>query len=478
VPPPADAADAADAAEEMKPQLGRRAVWLVLVACLAALVLRNAGEGGLARAEDQDLVRTLLDVQDRIEAGYVRELDRADLARAAVDGMLGLTTDVNTVFVPPVQTQSFEDDLAGRFTGVGILIRAVRSQEPDWTPDQPTGGLVVTRPLPGGPAKEAGILPRDRIVAVNGASIIDQPQREVIDQIRGIAGTDVTLTIDRGDDEQLDFRLTRRPVRAILVDGFSVDDEGEPQFLIEYDLPQVGTGEMPRVAFVRLPGFVPGSTEAVAGALMSVDVGRLDGIVLDLRGNPGGQLSEAVALADLFLPGGRIVSEEGANLPRRDFYATPAADATGQRVEELPLVVVVDGGSASASEVFAAAIQEHGRGTVVGTRTYGKGSVQTIDDLGRGGRLGRLKYTTAYYLTPAGRPVDRSAGEAYGVYPQVTVELEADAPEGFGDAVPAPGQVWTAYQVLVAKLAALAGGEGAAEQAPLVTPARSPPDAG
>jgi hypothetical protein len=104
--------------------------------------------------------------------------------------------------------------------------------------------------------------------------------------------------------------------------------------------------------------------------------------------------------------------------------------------------------------------------------------VQTIDDLGRGGRLGRLKYTTAYYLTPAGRPVDRSAGEAYGVYPQVTVELEADAPEGFGDAVPAPGQVWTAYQVLVAKLAALAGGEGAAEQAPLVTPARSPPDAG
>ena len=442
--------------------------WGVATAALMALTLRAAVSATPPRNDDLAFVRTLGDVTGLLERGYVREVDPETLRRAAVAGMLNLATDPHTVYVPPAEAEGFDDQLGGQYKGIGVTIVAARDGEAGFDPGDPaaaSGGIRVLRPLPGSPAAAAGLLTGDVIVGVDGQDVRPLPLPDIQALILGPAGTEVELSIERptgvpgGEPAAFDVAVGRAAVQSPVLAGIANGPDGEPRFVIEArDLPEppagVGSGELPRVAYVRLATFVPGAADRVASVLAGS--GDLDGLILDLRSNPGGLLTEAAKLADLFLDGGVIVWSEGANAPRN---VARAGDDAGDRLTRgLPVAVLLDRASASASEVFAGALQDHGRATVVGERSFGKGSVQDVIDLADGGRL---KMTTAYYHLPGGRVVQREAGdETWGIDPDVPAPpTEADAAPAVLDSIrgggPAiPSQVWRAYAVLLAELAA------------------------
>ena len=428
-----------------------RLVWLAVVAAVAALALRV----GSAPPRDDDLafVRTLLEVKGHLADEYVRDVDEASLGRAAIDGMLRLATDPFTAYVPPEEESAFDDAVEGRFVGVGVVVRP--ANEDQSADDAESGGLVVVRPIPDSPAAAAGLLAGDVIVSADGVDVRPLPQGEVIDRIKGPAGTTVGLGVERpGRAEPLSFDVERAAVRPSPIEGFGREPDGSPIFLVPPP-PDAGlpTGELPRIGYVRLPQFVPGGAEATAKVIADLKAdGGLDGLILDLRFNPGGLLGEAVQLADLFLDDGVIVWSEGEHSPRSE------VEAAAQEADllDLPLVVLIDRASASASEVFAGALSDHRRAIVVGERSYGKGSVQDVIDL-RGGGRGKLKLTTAYYHLPGGRVVQRKPGdETWGIDPDVPapIDVENAAPPPSPDAPPLVGQVWRAYETLVAQLAA------------------------
>ena len=427
-----------------------RLIWGGFAAVLACLVLRGAGSGGVVDADEADFVRTLIEVKDRVEGGYVSDVDADDLRLAAINGMLALTTDPNTNFIPPQQTEAFDDRLEGTFRGIGVTVSLA-----------PGGGMLVERPLPGGPAIAAGVRGGDVIVEADGVDLTDKPLSEATELVRGPIGTSVQLAIARpGHDGRLELEVRRDTVAAPIVDGFTTDPvTGEPGFLVEPpEIAGVGTGEGPRVAYVRLREFAPTAAASVLNAIREVDDGGpVDALILDLRDNPGGLLDEAWQLADLFLPAGKLITWEGGKtVVRAPLVATAPADELGQRLEAIPLVLLVDAGSASASEVVSGALSDHGRATIVGEATYGKGSVQSVYELGSRGRLGRLKLTRAYYHLPGGRVLERTAdGRAFGVGVDVPVPLvEGDARrDPDADGPDFPRQVWRAYEVVLGLLA-------------------------
>ena len=437
-----------------------RLAWGVVVAGMAVLALRAAVAAPSPRSDDLAFVRTLGDVVKHLRGGYVREVDDERLREAAIAGMLGLAADPHTVYVPPVSSADFDNALAGSFTGIGVTIEPARLDEPGFDPadpEAPSGGLAVVRPLPGSPAIKAGLRAGDVIRRVDGQDITGLPLDDVRDEIVGPTGTSVTLGIDRPAGEgsrPFEATVVRAPIQNPILRGIARRDDGEPRFLITADdLPGgppggVGSGELPRVAYLGLSQFVPQTAERIAATVAAIEKdGPLDGLILDLRQNPGGMLAEAVALADLFLgdDGAVITWSEGLHSPRRVAPATP-----GGALAELPTVILVDRASASASEVLAGALSDHGRATVVGERTFGKGSVQDVIALGDGGRL---KMTTAYYHLPGGRVVHREADSAvWGVEPDVAVPPDLGSP-GDGEGPFFPNQVWAAYETLLAELA-------------------------
>lgn len=422
----------------------------------------------MPRDEDLAFVRTLLNIKGHLREEYVRDIDDATLRKAAIDGMLGLATDRHTEYVPPVDTKAFEDGLAGRFDGVGVIVEAANVDDPEFSSDESaSGGLVIVYPIPGSPAAQAGLVTGDRIVGVDGVEVLDAPQDAVIKRITGPTGTRVDLAIERmvpetGATTSFDVSVTRAAVEAPVLEGASRQPDGSPVFMLTpNDLPAgMATGELPRIAYIRLTQFTPNSADAILTTLrrLGEEGGELDGFILDLRNNPGGLLDESIKLLDLFIDEGVLTWSEGEHSPRRTWNASPeVAGVLGGAGRELPLVVLVDRTSASASEVTAGALSNHGRATIVGERSYGKGSVQdiiTLDD------TGRLKMTTAYYHLPNGRIVDRQPGSAgggvWGIDPDVPALVDFSDPATIGNrgGLPIPGPVWRAYEVLLAQLAA------------------------
>jgi carboxyl-terminal processing protease len=352
----------------------RRGALLVVAVLVVSAVLGGIyGPSVRATSSDvnslQDSVKSFTRVLSVVEKNYATPVDTDHaLYSGAIPGMLRVL-DPHSSFFDPRAYANLREDQRGRYYGVGMTI----------VPREKF--TYVLAPMPGAPAFRAGIRPGDVIVAVDGKPAEGLSSSEVADMLKGPKGTIVHITMKRvGYDQELNFTVTRDEIPKHSVD-------------LAFDV-------KPGVGYIKLSGFNETTDTELAAALKQVDATNLDGLVLDLRGNPGGLLNEAVAVSDMFLDKNQlIVSHHGRTSQERRYYAV-----RGNRGVTVPLVVIVNGGSASASEIVTGSIQDHDRGIVVGEQSFGKGLVQTVSGLSENTGLA---LTTARYYTPSGRLIQR-----------------------------------------------------------------------
>jgi carboxyl-terminal processing protease len=330
------------------------------------------------------------DAFERVRANYVRPVKDGELIDAAIQGMVS-NLDPHSSYMDAKMYGDMQITTKGEFGGVGIEVT------------QDEGGLIkVISPIDGTPASRAGIKTGDRIAGIDGNSIAGLPLNDAIDKMRGPAGSKITLTILReGEKKPFDVTL----VRAIVsVEADTYRREGD-------------------IGYIRLPGFneqtADGLEKAVRDLKKQIGPG-IKGYVLDLRNNPGGLLDQAIQVSDDFLNSGEIVSTRGRHPEDTQRYDAKGGDITDGK----PVVVLINGGTASASEIVSGALQDHKRATIVGMISFGKGSVQTIIPLGEG--RGALRLTTARYYTPSGHSI-----QAEGIIPDIQVAQgdEANVPK-------------------------------------------------
>jgi carboxyl-terminal processing protease len=358
-----------------------------LVAALVAALLSATPASAAPRHDTSQAYRSLdvlAEVLAYIQNSYVEELKEKDLVQSAVEGMVQ-RLDPHSMILRPEVYRAMRDETSGEFDGVGLEVTQTGEE------------IIVVAPLADSPAERAGILSGDRIVAIDGAATKDMPIGEATRRMKGAAGTKVVVSIARPSlREPQSFALVRDHVRTTSVDWRVVDRAA-------------GT------VYVRVRVFQDRSDrelrQALDGARKELG-GPIQGLVLDLRNNPGGLLDQAVKIADRFLSKGVIVTTEGRG-------KTPEVEEAHEKDTEpaYPVVLLVNRGSASASEIVAGALQDHARAVVVGAQTFGKGSVQTVVELEDGSAL---KLTVAKYYTPSHRSIQER-----GITPDVAV---ADSP--------------------------------------------------
>lgn len=323
----------------------------------------------------------LNEVLERVRGEYVDRIDDQRLVDAAINGILE-ELDPHSTYLNPDQYEEVRISTSGNYTGVGL----------DVSVDD--GRVTVVAPLDGAPAARAGILPGDVVVSVDDLPVSQDNVDDAVNRMRGAIGTEVMVGVMReGSEQPLRFALTRAEVQVNTVRA-------------EY----LGDG----VGYLRLSAFSEHTSADLASAARSLHKQSgtgLKGVVLDLRNNPGGVLNAAVEVADSFLHEGLIV--RGSGRARRSRFEQHAH--AGDELEGVPTIVLVNGGSASASEIVAGALQDHRRARIVGERTYGKGSVQTVMPLGEGSAI---KLTTSRYMTPSGRSIN-----GVGIEPDVVVRI-------------------------------------------------------
>ena len=317
------------------------------------------GAGGAARS-------LLEEVEERVRSEYVEPVTKEQLDLAAVDGMVA-SLDPHSAFLDPAEYEAMRVSTAGHYSGVGLEVA------------ERDGRIAVVTPIDGSPAARAGVRSGDILLEVDGRTVEDGTLHEIIDRMRGFVGSTVRLTVERGGEpEPLQFALERSEVHVRTV-------RAEP-------LPG-------RYGYLRVTHFTDATPRDFDRALADLQsTGPLRGLVLDLRGNPGGVLESSVSVADEFLDSGIIVRAEGRTAESRFELRATAGDA----LRSAPLVVLIDRGSASGAEIVAGALRDHGRATLMGERTFGKGSVQTVMPLANGQAL---KLTTSRYFTPSGASI-------------------------------------------------------------------------
>jgi carboxyl-terminal processing protease len=344
-----------------------------------ALRIEHRPRAAIPAAVSPDSTALVAEVMDRVRREYVDRIDDRQLVEGAIRGIVK-ELDQHSSYLDPAQYEEIRISTSGNYTGVGLDVSV------------DGGKVTVVEPLAGAPAAVAGILPGDVVVSIDDMPVERGNVAETVNRMRGAPGTPVTVDVVRGDGgKPLRFALTRAPVQVKTVNS-------------EY----LGNG----LAYFRLSAFAestPRDLAVAAHAAIEKANGKLLGVVLDLRNNPGGVLDAAVQVADEFLADGLIVSGTGrVKQARFEQFAS-----AGDELEGVPVVLIVNGGSASASEIVAGALQDHQRAQIVGERTYGKGSVQTVMPLGEGSAL---KLTTSLYLTPSGRSIN-----GIGIDPDVVV---------------------------------------------------------
>ena len=340
---------------------------------------------------------------------YVSDPDPDLLLRGALKGMTDALDDPYTEFIPPADRDTFEKDITGRFVGIGA---SVGVQD---------GWLTIAYPLEGSPAYKAGVLAGDRIIRIGSASTKGFTLDDGVKHLMGEPGTNVELTVLRGyatrtsgtaadgrrtpgEPEEVKIEITRGQIAAKSTHGFRWLGEAGRMGDWDYTIdPSRG------IVYLRLTQFTPSLAAEIKAALQGLNA---KGLILDLRDNPGGVLDQAVAVSDLFLASGTIVSTRGRGNDEQVYSAKP-----GSPLESLPLAVLVNQSSASASEIVAGALQDNGRAVVVGVRTFGKGLVQRVEPL-HSVPGAQLKLTEQHYYLPSGRLIQRTDdSKAWGVDP-------------------------------------------------------------
>ncbi|MGB3456819.1 MAG: S41 family peptidase [Litorimonas sp.] len=359
------------------------------VAAVSLFAITTANQAALAvekpsYSDTFEQLDLFADVMARVRSDYVVEVEDGELIEDAINGMLQ-SLDPHSSYVNPEDFQRLQEQTSGRYVGVGMEVT------------QEDGYVKVVAPIDGSPAKEAGIESGDFITEINGETVLGLSLTEAVNIIRGKAGEEVTLTIARVDEEPRDITLERREVNREVV---------------SYEI-------MDGVPYIRISQFNEKAAPGLEGAIAELrrEMGRsLPGLVLDLRSNPGGLLTESIKVSSVFLDGGKVVSTRGRDATEQQNYSAEA----GQLLDGVPVVVLIDEASASASEIVAGAIQDRGRGIVLGMTSFGKGSVQSLIPL-RGGRDGALRLTTQRYYTPDGRSI-----QGTGIDPDLFVSAYPD----------------------------------------------------
>src|SRR4249920_1029498 len=359
------------------------AFWtFVMLACLAgATTVLNVTRTYSATTSNSEIYKQLdlfADVLERVRSDYVDKLDDATLIDSAINGMLS-ALDPHSAYLNPKNFRDMQVQTRGEFGGLGIEVT------------MENGVVKVVSPIDDTPAAKAGLQTNDLITHLDNEQIVGLTLEQAVEKMRGPVNTPITLTIVRkGKDEPFDVRIVRDVIRINAVKSRAEGD----------------------VIYVKISTF---NEQTHANLVKQVDalkksIKNLRGYVIDLRGNPGGLLDQAIAVSDDFLDKGAIVLTKGRGLEE-----TQRANARpGDITEGKPIVVLINGGSASASEIVAGALQDHKRATVIGTRSFGKGSVQTIIPLGANGAI---RLTTARYYTPSNRSI-----QAKGIEPDIVVD--------------------------------------------------------
>ena len=321
------------------------------------------------------------DIFDRIRSEYVEEVDAKELIEAAINGML-TSLDPHSGYLPPVDAEKMREQTRGEFGGLGIEVT------------QEEGFVKVVSPIDGTPADEAGMEAGDFITHVDGESVLGLTLNEAVERMRGPVGSEIIITVVReGEDEPFDVTIIRDFIKLTAA---RVRTEGKS-------------------VVIRVTTFNDNTFDNIKDGLdkeleKAGGLENINGIVIDLRNNPGGLLSQAIRVSDAFLDKGEIVSTRGRDPEDGDRYnATP-----GDLINGKPIVILINGGSASASEIVAAALKDHRRAIIVGTKSFGKGSVQSILPMANGTAI---KLTTARYFTPKGRSI-----QAKGIDPDIIIE--------------------------------------------------------
>jgi carboxyl-terminal processing protease len=364
-------------------------VGLGLVGGFAAAMVALPEAKGANDASAYGQLDLFSDAFERVRANYVRPVKDSELIDAAIQGMVS-NLDPHSSYMDAKTYGDMQISTKGQFGGVGIEVT------------QEDGFIKVISPIDGTPASRAGIKSGDRIVGIDGSSIAGMPLNDSIDKMRGAAGTKITLTIVReGEKKPFDVTLTRA---IVAYEADTWRREGD-------------------IGYIRMPAFneqtADGLEKAVKDLKKQIGPG-IKGYVLDLRNNPGGLLDQAIQVSDDFLAAGEIVSTRGRHSEDTQRYDAKGGDIT----EGKPVVVLINAGTASASEIVSGALQDHKRATVIGLTSFGKGSVQTIIPLGE--NRGALRLTTARYYTPSGHSI-----QAQGIIPDIQVAQgdEANVPK-------------------------------------------------
>jgi carboxyl-terminal processing protease len=367
-------------------QQPRRKSWVIgpmmVVAIVCGVLIGKGWERTGHATETYEELKTFSEVLNQVQRHYVDETKTKELVQGAIRGMLS-TLDPHSAYMTPEMYKEMQVETKGEFGGVGIQIGVKENR------------LAVIAPIEGTPAQRAGIKAGDFIVKVNDETTKDLTLMDAVQKMRGPKGTKVNLTIQReGTPDPLQFTLMRDTIKIESVKSKIIDSLG----------------------YVRLTQFQEATGRDLAKAIKQFREQKVQGAILDLRNNPGGLLTAAVDVSEQFLPNGKLVVFTKNREGKKDEWLAKSKD----QMDELPMIILVNEGSASASEIVAGALQDWGRAVIVGTTSFGKGSVQTILPLGDGSGL---RLTTAKYYTPKGRSI-----QSTGITPDIVVKLPTPVP--------------------------------------------------
>ncbi|HBN79404.1 MAG TPA: S41 family peptidase [Planctomycetaceae bacterium] len=404
--------------------------WLICL-CVSLTVIWGKATHGDEQDDTYELMRLFVDTFEEIDENYVKDIDRRDLIEAAVQGMLA-KLDPYSNYISPDDLSAFEQDVHQEFGGIGIQVHF----------DQDHREIVVMTPLPGTPAYKAGVRAGDRIISIEGQTVaefeVGKELATAVKLLKGPAGKKVTITVrhetadDDGTAEEIaenteelpedqkaevkstieKLEIERDVIKVATVMGDRYNPDGTWNFMLD---------DASKIGYIRLSHFSRNSTSELLAALKQLEKEGMKGLVLDLRWNPGGLLTSATEISDLFVESGKIVSTKGRNTQERTWRAKKRGTFS-----DFPMAILINRFSASASEIVSACLQDHDRAVIVGERSWGKGSVQNVIELEDGNSA--LKLTTASYHRPSGKNIHRfpkaKPEDEWGVMPDEGEKVE------------------------------------------------------